>query len=189
MNGVEPGGLASRSGRRAAVFTVGTILGALVSALALAVLVGLSMWVPRPSGLVAGLTIGVGLLAVLRDRGVLRLALPENHRQIARDVVSDLGNWGFLQFGFELGTGVRTIVSASTPYALVVALVVGGPGLPVFVVAAVGFGLGRAVPYWYRLFEVARGRNRVACITTVRGDIVLCSVLYVVLAVLLAAMG
>jgi hypothetical protein len=189
LNGVEPGGLVTRSGRRAVVFTLGTILGALTSALVLAVLLGLSAWVPRPTGVAVGLTVGVGLLAILRDQGVLRLALPENHRQIARDVVSELGNWGFLQFGFELGTGVRTIVSASTPYALVVALVAWGPGLPVFIAAAVGFGVGRAVPYWYRVLEVAWGRNTLACITTVRGDIVLCGVLYVVLAVLLSAMG
>jgi hypothetical protein len=51
---------------------------------------------------------------------------------------------GAAQFGFELGTGVRTYVSASAPYVLAVAVLLAGQHLGIAILAGLGFGAGRA---------------------------------------------
>lgn len=53
-------------------------------------------------------------------------------------------NFGSFEFGFELGTGVRTYVTSSLPYALVLAVTFVSD-LPSALLAGVGFGLGRLV--------------------------------------------
>ncbi|MEV6105046.1 hypothetical protein AB0M28_10065 [Streptomyces sp. NPDC051940] len=97
------------------------------------------------------------LTAALRDSGRLSLPLPQNARQIPQDVLRRHLVRGTLQFGFELGTGVRTYVSASAPYALVLAvLLAGGPPAPALA-AGLGFGAGRALTPLMRLLSGAGG--------------------------------
>jgi hypothetical protein len=48
-----------------------------------------------------------------------------------------------LQFGFELGTGVRTYVSSTAPYLVAVAVLLVANDATAATVAGVGFGLGR----------------------------------------------
>jgi hypothetical protein len=74
----------------------------------------------------------------------VRIPLPQNARQVPQDVLQRDLLRGSLQFGFELGTGVRTFVSATSPYVLAVALLLVGQQLPVAVLAGLGFGAGRA---------------------------------------------
>jgi hypothetical protein len=88
---------------------------------------------------------GVALLGLLRELGVVRIRLPQNARQIPQDVLRRDLRRGALQFGFELGTGVRTYVSASAPYVLAVAVFLAGQRLPVALLAGLGFGVGRAL--------------------------------------------
>ncbi|MCF6525796.1 hypothetical protein HOY81_22360 [Streptomyces sp. JJ36] len=90
------------------------------------------------------------MLCVLRDTGLLRLALPQNARQIPQHVLHRHLLGGALQFGFELGTGVRTYLSASTPYALAAAVLLHGGLLPALL-AGSGFALGRAATPALRL--------------------------------------
>lgn len=72
------------------------------------------------------------------------LHLPQNHRQVPQSITARATVDGPLQFGFEMGTGVRTYMPTALPHALLLTvLLIGGlgPGL----VAGLGFGLGRAL--------------------------------------------
>ncbi|MBO4207683.1 hypothetical protein [Micromonospora echinofusca] len=87
----------------------------------------------------------VAVLGLGRELGLVPIRLPQNARQVPQDVLHRSLRRGALQFGFELGTGVRTYVSASAPYVLATAVLLGGQRLSVAVLAGVGFGVGRAL--------------------------------------------
>ncbi|MEW2378649.1 hypothetical protein AB0883_21475 [Micromonospora sp. NPDC047812] len=109
----------------------------------LGLLSGLSTPLPVPwryAGIVA-----VAVLGLLREVGLVPIRLPQNARQVPQDVLQRSLRRGALQFGFEMGTGVRTYVSASAPYVLAVALLLGGQRLHVAMLAGIGFGVGRAM--------------------------------------------
>jgi hypothetical protein len=111
------------------------------------------------SGLLAGVPEGwrhagivaVAVLMLLRELGVVRIPLPQNTRQVPQDVLQRHLVSGALQFGFELGTGVRTYVSASAPYVLVAAVLLSGGQLHVALLVGLGFGAGRAATPLARL--------------------------------------
>jgi len=119
------------------------VFGAVVSGLVLFVVSGLATPVPEPVR--HGLVVAVAVLGVLRDAGVVSFPLPQNARQVPQDVLRRDVARGALQFGFEMGTGVRTYVSSTVPYVLVVALLLTAPDAVTAVAAGVGFGLGRAL--------------------------------------------
>jgi hypothetical protein len=124
------------------VFVVGLLAGGLCTALLLGLASGLVAPVP-PAWRYAAV-VGVALLGLLRDLGAVRIPLPQNARQVPQGVLRRHLLRGSFQFGFELGTGVRTFVSATSPYVLAVALLLVGQQLPVAVLAGLGFGAGRA---------------------------------------------
>jgi hypothetical protein len=95
----------------------------------------------------------VAVLGLLRELGVVPIRLPQNTRQVPQDVLQRHLLRGAWQFGFELGTGVRTYVSATAPYVLAAAVLLAG-GLPAAALAGVGFGAGRAAT---PLLRVASG--------------------------------
>lgn len=80
------------------------------------------------------------------------LNLPQNRRLVPQDVIRRADVEGPLQFGFEMGTGVRTFMPTALPHALVVIVVLLG-GLGPGILAGLGFGLGRA------LMPIARVRH------------------------------
>ncbi|MDX2851173.1 hypothetical protein [Actinacidiphila glaucinigra] len=125
------------------MFTIGLLAGGVLTAGVLWLFSGL--FVPLPAGGRQGLIVAVALLAALRDAGRLTLRLPQNARQIPQDVLRRHLTRGALQFGFELGTGVRTYVSASAPYALAVAVLLSGGSYAPALAAGLGFGAGRAL--------------------------------------------
>ncbi|MGH3661837.1 MAG: hypothetical protein ACRDTQ_08255, partial [Micromonosporaceae bacterium] len=88
--------------------------------------------------------VAVAVLGVLRETGLTPVPLPQNRRQIPQDVLRRGVARGAAQFGFELGTGVRTYVPASAPYVLALAVLLVGQQLHVAVLAGLGFGVGRA---------------------------------------------
>ncbi|MFI6822712.1 hypothetical protein ACIBJE_17425 [Micromonospora sp. NPDC050187] len=110
--------------------------------MALGLLSGLSAPLP-PSVRYAGIVV-VAVVGLLRELGLVRIRLPQNARQVPQDVLQRNPRRGALQFGFEMGTGVRTYVSSSAPYVLAAALLLVGQRLEVVVLAGVGFGVGRA---------------------------------------------
>lgn len=123
--------------------------GGALTAVALWLLSGLAS--PLPQRVRFALILAFAAAAVLRDLGLLRLPLPQNSWQIPQHVLQRGILSGPLRFGFELGTGVRTYVSATAPYLLAIALLAGGPGILPAVLAGAGFGLGRAATPFVRL--------------------------------------
>jgi hypothetical protein len=127
---------------------LGLLGGGLLSALALGLVSGI--FAPVPAAWRHAAIVAVALLGLLREVGVVPIRLPQNTRQVPQDVLRSLVR-GALQFGFELGTGVRTYVSATAPYVLAVAVLLGGQRLPVAILAGLGFGAGRAATPLLRL--------------------------------------
>jgi hypothetical protein len=95
--------------------------------------------------------VGVVLLGVAgHELGWYRLPLPQNPRQVPPTVITSGGRVGALQFGFEMGTGLRTYMTSGLPHALAVGLLLEAPwwaGL----LAGASFGAGRALMPLLRL--------------------------------------
>lgn len=125
-----------------ATFVAGLLAGGLCTGLVLGLASGLAAPVPPAWRYAAAAAVAV--LGLLRELGVVRVPLPQNARQVPPDVLRRDLLRGSLQFGFELGTGVRTYVSAAAPYVLAAAVLLLGQHLPVAVLAGLGFGAGRA---------------------------------------------
>jgi hypothetical protein len=124
------------------MFVVGLAAGGLLSGLVLGLASGL--FAPVPPAWRHGIVVGIALLGLLRETGAVRIPLPQNPRQVPQDVLQRNLLRGATQFGFELGTGVRTFVSATAPYVLAAAVLLVGQRLPIAVLAGLGFGAGRA---------------------------------------------
>ena len=131
-----------------AALTVGTISGGLLSSVTLAALGGLVA--PIPAALRGAAVACIALTAGLRDLGLCTVALPENRRIIPHDLFRSHPWRAAAQFGFELGTGLRTYVSSSAPYVLAAALLLLAPSVQAAAVAGAAFGLGRAAMVWMR---------------------------------------
>src|SRR5262249_31138950 len=82
---------------------------------------------------------------VAREAGWIPVPLPQNARQIPREGLQRRIRLGSLQFGFELGTGGRTYVSASAPYVVALGVRLAHPGPPAAILTRTGLGVGRAV--------------------------------------------
>jgi hypothetical protein len=107
---------------------VAAVLGALPQAL-----------VPAP---VRWTVFGAAALVVLaRELGLVRLRVPENARLVPEDV-QHRAHWGALQFGFEMGTGMRTYSPSALPHLALLAVVLVVP-FPVAFALAGGFAAGR----------------------------------------------
>jgi hypothetical protein len=126
-----------------AVFSLGLLLGGTLSATVLWLLSGFAAPVPGPVR--TGAILAVGVLGVVREAGWVRIPMPQNARQIPQEVLRYRVRRGALQFGFELGTGVRTFVSASAPYVVALGLLLAHQGPVTTILTGTGFGVGRAV--------------------------------------------
>ncbi|MEQ4302461.1 hypothetical protein ABNF97_13880 [Plantactinospora sp. B6F1] len=123
-------------------FCTGLVLGALTTALGL-LLAGSLLRLAAPETVWRYvLAAAIGALA-LREFGVLRFWLPQNKRLVPEHVNRHGRVFGPLQFGFEMGTSMRTYTPSALPHAaaLSVALLAGPLGA---VAAGIGFGLGRS---------------------------------------------
>jgi hypothetical protein len=110
------------------VVLVGAALGALPQVL-----------VPAP--LRAALFAAVAVVVLLREAGAVRFAVPQNARLVPEDV-AHLREWGALQFGFEMGTGMRTYSPSALPHLALLAVLLVLP-LPLVPVLGAGFAAGR----------------------------------------------
>jgi hypothetical protein len=131
-----------------ALFCLGLLVGGSVSAVVLWLLSGLTQPIPQWARYAVVLIFAAA--AVLRDLGLLRFWVPQNARQVPQDVLRRNILGGALQFGFEMGTGVRTYVSATAPYAVALALLLAEVGFVAALLTGVGFGIGRAVTFLLR---------------------------------------
>lgn len=135
-------------------FVVGLIAGGLTSGALLMIVV----WgVPKPPSVVSI----VGILAVsayaLANVLGVRWAnyLPQNPRQVPQDVRLRGGVVGGLQFGFEMGTGLRTFMTTALPHVCLVTVLLTVTHPRVALLVGGSFALGRAMVlsirrYWLR---------------------------------------
>ena len=100
-------------------------------------------WTPTAVSVGAVAVAAIGLATY--DLQVPSVELPQRRSLIPQEVFLRSREAGFLRFGLEFGSGVRTYVTSAAPYA-VVALVIGvtdGPLAGLLLGAC--FGLGRAL--------------------------------------------
>jgi hypothetical protein len=124
------------------LFTAGLMVGGVLSATVAWVAAGVVGWVPRPVRITT--LVFIGLAVVAQELRLIHLRLPANHRQVPQEIFDKGPYWSALQFGLELGMGVRTYLPSAIPYLLVAAIVFLQAPLHVALVAGASFGLGRA---------------------------------------------
>lgn len=90
-----------------------------------------------------GLVVATALFVLAGECRLHRVTLPHRRAQVPSAVIGTGEQAGALQFGFEMGTGVRTHMPSNLPYLpLVMVLLVGNWAAALL--AGLGFGLGRA---------------------------------------------
>lgn len=96
-------------------------------------------------------TVAVGWTAVLlAEFGMISLPAPQARRQIPRSVFLKGPNRAALQFGAELGSGIRTFISSYLPYGAAITLILVADSYLEPLLLGAGFGAGRAAPVWFR---------------------------------------
>lgn len=124
-------------------FTFGAAIGGTLTSTGL-VIVGSGLDLISPL-VRSGALVVLGGVLVLRDLDMVELPLPQNRRQVPQSVFYRGIAHASARFGFELGTGVRTYVPTSAPYALASAIVLLDLGTGLATLAGLGFGLGRGM--------------------------------------------
>jgi hypothetical protein len=71
--------------------------------------------------------------------------LPQNRRLVPQTILASDSVTGPLQFGFEMGTGLRTFAPSALPWALVVLALLWAPMAADWLAIGLGFGLGRSL--------------------------------------------
>lgn len=85
----------------------------------------------------------VATTLALREIGVFTFPIPQNARLVPQ-FVTRVPFWGALQFGAEMGTGMRTYSPTGLPHVVAVAVLLLA-SWPEAALAGVGFAIGRAV--------------------------------------------
>jgi len=123
-------------------FCGGLLLGAVTTAMGL-LLVGSLVRLAAPATVWRVVFAVAAALLVLRELGVMRFWLPQNARQVPEHVHRHGRFFGPLQFGYEVGTSVRTYTPSALPYAAALAvLLLAGPLSTLL--TGLGFGLARS---------------------------------------------
>lgn len=123
-------------------FCGGLLLGAVTTAAGL-LLVGSLVRPAAPAAIWRVVLAAATACLILRELGVVRFRLPQNARQVPEYVHRHGRFFGPLQFGFEVGTSMRTYTPSALPYAAALAvLLLAGPLSTLL--TGLGFGLGRA---------------------------------------------
>lgn len=151
-------------------FMMGLLLGGLFVGGVLATVNAIlfAWWVPPSAKW--GVLITSLSLALLIDLGVLKISLPQNARQVPEKVQLRGPKYGALQFGFEMGTGLRTFMTSALPHAVAFCALLVLP-TSLALVAGLGFGAGRTIvplaravpgnePDWTFTFDAAASRVR-----------------------------
>jgi hypothetical protein len=123
-------------------FTAGLVLGGSITGCGL-LLVGSALRWAAPAMAIAMASLGWLALITAREFNVLRFRLPQNARLVPETVFRHGPVFGPLQFGLEMGTGMRTYLPSGLPYVALV--LVAGFATPITAVATgAAFGAGRA---------------------------------------------
>jgi hypothetical protein len=121
-------------------FSAGTTAGGLATGLLVAVLAGLLSPVPQ----VVRWAIAGAAIAALTVADLLQspLRLPQRTELIPQEVFAKGMSRGIARFGFEYGTGFRTLIPSAAPYVLAVFLL--AANLPLWQSGLVGAWFGAA---------------------------------------------
>ncbi|MFG1710342.1 hypothetical protein ACFLIM_44955 [Nonomuraea sp. M3C6] len=131
-----------RRGSDAAGFIVGLFLGAFPTAFAF-MIVGSVVRSPLPE-LVCQILAGLAVVVfILREFDVLKFPLLQNARLVPQ-FVAMTPFWGSVQFGAEMGTGMRTYSPTGLPHMMAISLLLLGSWSDALLAGA-GFALGRAL--------------------------------------------
>lgn len=84
----------------------------------------------------------VALAVLLREAGLITLPVPENKRLVPEHVLQRGRVFGGIQFGFEMGTGMRTYSPSALPHLVLLALLLAVP-FSGALAAATGFAIAR----------------------------------------------
>ncbi len=96
-----------------------------------------------PPAVRAGLIAATALFVLAGECRLHRITLPHRRAQVPSTVIGTGGQAGALQFGFEMGTGMRTHMPSNLPYLPLLAVLLVG-NLAAALLAGLGFGIGRA---------------------------------------------
>ena len=96
---------------------------------------------PLPPPTVIAITATAAAAFLLREVRLIEFPLPQNSRLVPQ-FVTRVPFWGAVQFGAELGTGMRTFSPTGLPHILVVLIFFLG-SWPQALLAGAGFALGR----------------------------------------------
>lgn len=109
----------------------------------LAVAVGSLLRPALPPVVRTGLVAAVAVFVLAGELRLHRVTLPHRRAQVPSAVIGAGPEAGALQFGFEMGSGVRTHLPSNLPYLPLVAVLLVGSWVAAMT-AGLGFGLGRA---------------------------------------------
>jgi len=126
-----------------AAFAAGLSLGGLASGFLVGLLAALLPFSPTPSSLLILIVLVVALVVYDLQADVVRL--PQRRSLIPQDVFLHSRAEGFFRFGLEFGSGIRTFVTSSSPYIVLVALLGTTNDVRLCCAAGLAFGLGRSV--------------------------------------------
>ncbi|MDO5503040.1 MAG: hypothetical protein Q4G67_07690 [Actinomycetia bacterium] len=125
-------------------FAAGGLLGGATTGLVLAVMSGLFSPLPPPVRLIVIALLAAGLLVL--DLASAKLPLPQRSTLIPQTVFAAGMVRGIFRFGYEYGTGVRTLIPSAASYILAGALLLSAaPWWQILLIGAL-FGFSRTLP-------------------------------------------
>ena len=86
----------------------------------------------------------LALVVIGNETDLVKVRLPQNGRQVPSTVIAEGGRIGAWQFGFEMGTGLRTFMTSSLPHLAALTVALFAPW-PYALLAGAAFGAGRAI--------------------------------------------
>lgn len=153
-----------------AFFILGLLTGGLFVGIVLATANSIlfAWWVPAHLG--PWIASVLFLLALLVDLRIVPLRVPQNARQVPEKVQLRGPRYGAWQFGFEMGTGLRTFMTSVLPHAVALSALLFLP-TTYALIAGLGFGVGRSAvplaraipgndPDWTFAFDASASRVR-----------------------------
>jgi len=158
-------------------FTIGLVFGAATTSTILWLVGAVLAEIIEPRVRAGGIVV-ISIVLALHHLQAIRVPLPQNARLVPQDILAKGRSRAALQFGYELGTGVRTYVTSVVPYLVAAAVLLLALPLEAAMFVALGFALGRAlVPvgwvfsggqHWTNRFQAAsRWMNGAALVAAV----------------------